>query len=56
MKIVGFEANNKVRLGVVDGDSVITSGLTGGEEVVTAGHLMLSEGTKVAVREAKTGS
>jgi acylpyruvate hydrolase len=23
MKIVGFEANNKVRLGVVDGDNVI---------------------------------
>jgi RND family efflux transporter MFP subunit len=40
----------------VDGDSVVTSGLKGGEEVVTTGHLMLSNGAKVAERGAKTGS
>jgi hypothetical protein len=40
----------------VDGESVITSGLSGNETVVTAGHLMLSNGIRVAVREAKTGS
>ncbi len=40
----------------VDGESVISSGLTGGEEVVTAGHLLLSNGTRVAGREIKTGS
>jgi multidrug efflux system membrane fusion protein len=40
----------------VDGESVITSGLSGDETVVTAGHLLLSNGTRVAVREAKTGS
>jgi hypothetical protein len=40
----------------VDSESVITSGLSGNETVVTAGHLMLSNGTRVAVREAKTGS
>jgi multidrug efflux system membrane fusion protein len=40
----------------VDGDSVITSGLNGDETVVTAGHLLLSNGAKVAARETKTGS
>lgn len=39
-----------------DGDSVIAAGLKGGEQVVTAGHLLLSEGSRVSVREAKAGS
>ncbi len=40
----------------IDGQSVISSGLNGGEVVVTAGHLLLSNGAKVAVRDAKVGS
>jgi RND family efflux transporter MFP subunit len=40
----------------VDGESVITSGLSGGETVVTAGHLLLSNGTRVAARDARAGS
>ena len=40
----------------VEGESVITSGLNGNEQVVTAGHLLLSNGTRVAVRETKAGS
>lgn len=41
---------------IVDGDSVIADGLNGGETVVTTGHLLLSNGTRVAVRDAKAGS
>jgi RND family efflux transporter MFP subunit len=41
---------------LVDSRSVIDSGLEGGETVVTDGHLQLSNGTKVAVRERKAGS
>jgi hypothetical protein len=33
---------------------VITSGLKGGETVVTEGQLLLSEGTRVNPRNAKT--
>ncbi len=40
----------------VDGESVIANGLAGDETVVTAGHLLLSDGTRVAAREAKAGS
>ncbi len=40
----------------IDGQSVISIGLNGGEAVVTTGHLLLSNGTKVAVRDAKVGS
>jgi membrane fusion protein, multidrug efflux system len=40
----------------VDGESVIANGLSGDETVVTAGQLLLSEGTRVAVRQAKSGS
>jgi len=40
----------------VDGESVIASGLAGDETVVTAGHLLLSDGTRVAAREGKPGS
>ena len=41
---------------VLDGSSIITSGLVGGEVVVTEGQLRLSSGTAVAPREAKAGS
>jgi multidrug efflux system membrane fusion protein len=37
----------------VGGESVITSGLNGGETVVTDGQLLLSEGTRVNPRAAK---
>jgi multidrug efflux system membrane fusion protein len=37
-------------------ESVISKGLAGGESVVTNGHLLLSNGTKVSPREAKAGS
>jgi len=40
----------------VDGDSVISDGLAGGETVVTAGQLQLSEGTHVVIRQAKAGT
>jgi multidrug efflux system membrane fusion protein len=41
---------------VVDSESVIASGLNGGETVVTNGQLQLSNGTKVAPRGPKVGS
>ena len=41
---------------VVGDQSVIASGLTGGETVVTDGQLLLSNGTKVAPRGAPAGS
>jgi RND family efflux transporter MFP subunit len=41
---------------VMGGESVIASGLKGGEIVVTNGQLLLSNGTKVAPREPKAGS
>ena len=37
-------------------EAVISEGLQGGETVVTNGHLLLTEGTKVAPRDAKVGS
>ena len=40
----------------VGGESVIASGLKGGETVVTNGQLQLSNGTKVAPRGAKAGA
>ncbi len=40
---------------VLDSDSVL-SGLQGGETVVTNGQLLLADGTKVEIREPKTGS
>jgi len=36
--------------------TVIESGLNGGETVVTEGQLLLSEGTRVNARAAKTAS
>ena len=41
---------------VVDSDSVIASGLQGGETVVINGQLLLSNGTKVTARGPKVGS
>jgi membrane fusion protein, multidrug efflux system len=41
---------------VAGNQSVIASGLAGGETVVTDGQLLLSNGTKVAPRNASTGS
>jgi multidrug efflux pump subunit AcrA (membrane-fusion protein) len=38
------------------GLSVIESGLTGGEDVITDGQLLLSEGTPVAPRAPKAGA
>jgi RND family efflux transporter MFP subunit len=40
----------------IDGDSVISDGLAGDETVVTAGHLLLSEGAQVSIRQAKAGT
>jgi membrane fusion protein, multidrug efflux system len=40
---------------VFGAESVLSSGLEGGETVVTNGQLLLSDGTKVAVRERKAG-
>ena len=41
---------------VMGGDSIIASGLNGGETVVLNGQLLLSNGTKVEPREPKAGS
>ena len=41
---------------VLGSESVLASGLDGGETVVTNGQLLLSNGTKVAVRAPKVGS
>src|SRR3954451_18140413 len=38
------------------GISVVTSGLSGGEDVVTDGQLLLSEGTPIAARAPKAGA
>ena len=40
---------------VFGAESVLSSGLEGGETVVTNGQLLLSDGTKVAVRERQGG-
>jgi membrane fusion protein, multidrug efflux system len=39
-----------------ENETVVSEGLAGGESVVTNGHLLLNNGTKVAPREAKAGS
>ena len=41
---------------VVDGQAVIESGLVGGEQVVTEGHLQITEGSRVSARQPKAGS
>jgi RND family efflux transporter MFP subunit len=39
-----------------DGQSVVASGLSGGEDVVTDGQLLLSPGTPIAPRAPKAGA
>jgi len=41
---------------VVGAETVIESGLAGGETVVTNGHLLLTNGARVTVRERKAGA
>ena len=41
---------------VVGGETVIEKGLAGGETVVTNGHLLLTNGARVNVRERKAGT
>jgi multidrug efflux system membrane fusion protein len=40
---------------VVDAQAVIESGLEGGEQVVTEGHLQITQGSRVSVRAPKAG-
>lgn len=40
----------------IDNNTVLESGLAGGETVVTEGQLLLKEGSKVSARQVKTGS
>ena len=47
----------KVTVGrIVGTESVIESGLSGGETVVTNGHLLLTDGARGTVRESKAGA
>ena len=41
---------------MVEGETVIESGLDGGETVVTDGHLLLTNGTRVTVRGPRAGA
>jgi multidrug efflux system membrane fusion protein len=41
---------------VVGQESVIASGLKGDETVVTDGHLLLTDGARVAPREKRAGT
>jgi RND family efflux transporter MFP subunit len=41
---------------VLESETVVGTGLKGGEAVVTSGHLLLTNGSKVAARDAKAGS
>jgi multidrug efflux system membrane fusion protein len=40
----------------LEGETILASGLEGGETVVTEGQLLLKDGTKVSARQIKTGS
>jgi membrane fusion protein, multidrug efflux system len=40
----------------LEGNTILESGLDGGETVVTEGQLLLKNGTKVSARQAKTGA
>jgi hypothetical protein len=40
----------------LDNQTVLESGLNGGETVVTEGQLLLNNGTRVSAREIKAGS
>ena len=53
----GVATVQKVTVGrVIGSESVIDSGLSGGETVVTNGHLQLTNGAAVTVRERKAGT
>jgi RND family efflux transporter MFP subunit len=39
----------------IGNETVLSDGLNGGETVVTNGHLLLTDGTAITVRESKTG-
>ena len=41
---------------VVGGETIVEKGLSGGETVVTNGHLLLTDGARVTVRERKAGT
>jgi hypothetical protein len=41
---------------VVGNETVLSEGLVGGETVVTEGHLLLTDGAAVTVRESKAGA
>jgi hypothetical protein len=41
---------------VLDGETVLASGLQGGESVVTEGQLLLTNGARVAARAPKPGA
>jgi len=41
---------------VLDNETVLESGLKGGETVVVAGHLQITDGSRVTAREVKAGS
>jgi multidrug efflux system membrane fusion protein len=40
----------------INAESILESGLDGGETVVTEGQLLLNDGSKVSTRPAKVGS
>jgi RND family efflux transporter MFP subunit len=53
----GVAAVRRVKVArTLDSETVLESGLEGGETVVTEGQLLLREGTKVSARPAKTGA
>jgi hypothetical protein len=41
---------------VVGNETVVEKGLVGGEVIVTDGHLLLTNGSRVAPRERKAGA
>ena len=41
---------------VMDSQSILESGLEGGELVVTEGHVQIIDGSRVSAREGKAGS
>ena len=52
----GVATVQPVKVGRTMGDrAIIESGLNGGESVVTDGHLLLTDGTRVTPRERKAG-
>jgi membrane fusion protein, multidrug efflux system len=53
----GVAQVRNVKVGrIVGAETVIDSGLSGGETVVTNGHLLLTNGARVTIREPKAGA